>query len=57
MKAIVATVLVAALALLTELLLVLLTAAVTPGPRRWPVRPGRAARRGVPEPTSAGAPL
>lgn len=50
-------VLVAALALLTELLLVLLTAAVTPGPRRWPVRPGRAARRGVPEPTSAGAPL
>jgi osmoprotectant transport system permease protein len=49
--------LVAALALATELTLVLLTWAVTPGPRRLP---GAAARRptaGIPEPTAAGVPL
>jgi osmoprotectant transport system permease protein len=50
-------VLVAALALLTELLLVLLTTAVTPGPRRWPLRPVRTPRAGEPEPTSSGVPL
>ena len=50
-------VLVAALALLTELLLVLVSTAVTPGPRRWPLRPVRAARTGRPEPTSSGVPL
>jgi len=50
-------VLVAALALLTELLLVLVSAAVTPGPRRWPLRPVRAFRAGEPEPTSSGVPL
>jgi osmoprotectant transport system permease protein len=50
-------VLVAALALLTELVLVLVSAALTPGPRRWPVRPVRAARAGQPEPTSSGVPL
>jgi osmoprotectant transport system permease protein len=50
-------VLVAALALLTELVLVILSAALTPGPRRWPVRPVRAPRPGQPEPTSSGVPL
>jgi osmoprotectant transport system permease protein len=50
-------VLVAALALLTELVLVLVSAALTPGPRRWPVRPVRAPRSGRPEPTSSGVPL
>ena len=50
-------VLVAGLALLTELLLVLVSTAVTPGPRRWPLRPVRAARAGEPEPTSSGVPL
>ena len=50
-------VLVAALALLTELLLVVLSAAVTPGPRRWPVRRVRTERPGEPEPTSSGVPL
>lgn len=50
-------VLVAALALLTELLLVVLSAAVTPGPRRWPVRRVRTGRAGEPEPTSSGVPL
>ena len=50
-------VLVAALALLTELFLVLLSAAVTPGPRRWPLRRVRTERAGEPEPTSSGVPL
>ena len=50
-------VVVAALALLTELLLVLASMAVTPGPRRWPLRPVRAPRAGEPEPTSSGVPL
>jgi osmoprotectant transport system permease protein len=50
-------VLVAVLALLTELLLVLLSTAVTPGPRRWPLRPVRAPRAGEPELTSSGVPL
>jgi osmoprotectant transport system permease protein len=50
-------VLVAALALLTELVLVLVSAALTPGPRRWPVRPVRAPQAGQPEPTSSGVPL
>ena len=50
-------VLVAALALLTELVLVLVSAALTPGPRRWPVRPVRAPRAGQLEPTSSGVPL
>jgi osmoprotectant transport system permease protein len=50
-------VLVAALALLTELVLVLVSAALTPGPRRWPLRPVRTSRAGQPEPTSSGVPL
>ena len=50
-------VLVAGLALLTELLLVLVSAVVTPGPRRWPLRPARAPRAGEPEPTASGVPL
>jgi osmoprotectant transport system permease protein len=50
-------VLVAALALLTELVLVLVSAALTPGQRRWPVGPVRAPRAGQPEPTSSGVPL
>ena len=50
-------VLVAALALLTEFVLVLVSAALTPGPRRWPVRPVRSPRAGQPEPTSSGVPL
>ena len=49
--------LIAVLALLTELALVGLSWAVTPGPRRFPFVPAR--RRGVatPEPTAAGIPL
>ena len=50
--------LIAALALLTEFLLVVLTWAVTPGPRRFPL--GRARVRpasGEPEPVAAGMPL
>jgi osmoprotectant transport system permease protein len=50
-------VLVAALALLTELVLVLVSAALMPGPRRWPVRPLRAPRAGQPESASSGVPL
>jgi osmoprotectant transport system permease protein len=50
-------VLVAALALLTEFVLVLVSTALTPGPRRWPVRPVRSPRAGQPEPTSSGVPL
>jgi osmoprotectant transport system permease protein len=51
-------VLVAALALLTEVVLVLLAWALTPGPRRLPWTGPRAATvAGVPEPTAAGVPL
>jgi osmoprotectant transport system permease protein len=49
-------ILIAALALLTELLLVVLTWAVTPGPRPFPLfRPRTAV--GEPEPVAAGMPL
>jgi osmoprotectant transport system permease protein len=47
--------LIAALAILTELLLVLASWALTPGPRRSPFLRGRA--RATPEPTAAGVPL
>jgi osmoprotectant transport system permease protein len=51
-------ILIAALALLTELTLVLVSWAVTPGPRRSPFASLRARRRaGTPEPTAAGVPL
>jgi osmoprotectant transport system permease protein len=50
-------VLVAALALLTELVLVLLSWAVTPGPRRLPLLGVRRDRAGQPEPTASGVPL
>jgi osmoprotectant transport system permease protein len=54
-------ILIAVLALLTEASLVLLTWAVTPGPRRFPWTPRRGGPRvetaGVPESTSAGVPL
>jgi osmoprotectant transport system permease protein len=53
-------ILIAALALLTELALVLLTWAVTPGPRRYPWAARRrvpVATAGVPEPTASGFPL
>jgi osmoprotectant transport system permease protein len=51
-------ILIAALALLTEAALVLLTWAVTPGPRRFPwTARRRAPGAGVPEPTAAGVPL
>jgi osmoprotectant transport system permease protein len=51
-------ILIAALALLTELVLVLLTWAVTPGPRRWPFMQNRArSGPGQPEPVAAGMPL
>jgi osmoprotectant transport system permease protein len=51
-------ILIAALALLTELALVLLTWAVTPGPRRFPFLQVRArAGTAEPEPTAAGMPL
>jgi osmoprotectant transport system permease protein len=51
-------ILIAALALLTELALVLLTWAVTPGPRRFPFLQVRArAGTAQPEPTAAGMPL
>jgi osmoprotectant transport system permease protein len=51
-------VLVAALALLTELVLVLVAMVVVPGPRRR-VRPAaaRTTASGIPEPTAAGMPL
>jgi osmoprotectant transport system permease protein len=50
--------LIAALALLTELLLVVLTWAVTPGPRRFPLlRPRPRPASGEPEPVAAGMPL
>jgi osmoprotectant transport system permease protein len=50
-------ILVAALALLTELSLVLLTWGVTPGERRLPWRTAPRPRAGVPEPTASGVPL
>jgi len=50
-------VLVAALALLTELLLVLASAVLTPGPRRRALRRAPAAQSGTPEPTASGVPL
>jgi len=51
-------ILIAALALLTELLLVLLTWAVTPGPRRLPfLRTRTATAAGEPAPVAAGMPL
>jgi osmoprotectant transport system permease protein len=50
-------VLVAALALLTELVLVLLSWAVTPGPRRLPLLGVRRGQVGQPEPTASGVPL
>ena len=52
-------ILIAALALLTELALVLLTWAVTPGPRRWPFMQQTRVRSGTgqPEPVAAGMPL
>jgi osmoprotectant transport system permease protein len=51
-------ILIAALALLTELLLVVLTWAVTPGPRRFPLlRPRVRPASGEPEPVAAGMPL
>jgi osmoprotectant transport system permease protein len=50
-------VLVAALALLTELVLVLLSWAVTPGPRRLPLLGVRRGQAGQPEPTASGVPL
>jgi osmoprotectant transport system permease protein len=51
-------ILIAALALLTELLLVVLTWAVTPGPRRLPfLRTRTATAAGEPEPIAAGMPL
>ncbi|MGY1707191.1 ABC transporter permease [Geodermatophilus sp. SYSU D00697] len=49
--------LVAALALLTELLLVLLSWALTPGPRRLPVLASGPGRSGTPEVTASGVPL
>jgi osmoprotectant transport system permease protein len=51
-------ILIAALALLTELLLVVLTWAVTPGPRRLPfLRTRTATAAGEPAPVAAGMPL
>jgi osmoprotectant transport system permease protein len=48
---------IAVLALLTELALVLLSWAVTPGPKRAPVTRGRRPGTDRPEPTAAGVPL
>ncbi|WNV76245.1 ABC transporter permease [Geodermatophilus sp. DSM 44513] len=50
-------VLVAALALLTELLLVVVSAVLTPGPRRWPLGRRPAARADRPEPAASGVSL
>jgi len=51
-------ILIAALALLTELLLVVLTWAVTPGPRHFPLLRNRSpSESGEPEPVAAGMPL
>lgn len=50
-------VLIAALALLTELLLVIVSWAVTPGPRRLPFLAVRSRNVVTPEPTASGVPL
>jgi osmoprotectant transport system permease protein len=50
-------VLIAGLALLTELLLVLTSWAVTPGPRRLPFLAVRSRNVATPEPTASGVPL
>ena len=52
-------VLIAAVALLTELVLVVFSWAVTPGPRRLPFlsAPRRVVAAGTPEPTASGVPL
>ena len=52
-------ILIAVLALLTELALVVLSWAVTPGPRRLPFlsAPRRVVAAGTPEPTASGVPL
>jgi osmoprotectant transport system permease protein len=50
-------VLVAVLALLTELVLVLVSWALTPGQRRLPFTGVRRGRLGQPEPTASGVPL
>jgi len=52
-------ILIAALALLTELALVVLSWTVTPGPKRLPLLSGprRGMSSGTPEPTAAGVPL
>jgi osmoprotectant transport system permease protein len=50
-------VLIAGLALLTELLLVVTSWAVTPGPRRLPFLSPRSRSVGTPEPTASGVPL
>jgi osmoprotectant transport system permease protein len=50
-------ILVAALAVLTELVLVLLSRALTPGQKRLPFAARRRGPAGVPEPTAAGVPL
>jgi osmoprotectant transport system permease protein len=50
-------VLIAGLALLTELLLVLASWAVTPGPRRLPFLSPRSRNVATPEPTASGVPL
>jgi osmoprotectant transport system permease protein len=49
--------LIAVLALLTELLLVVVSYAVTPGPRKFPLFTGRRRIATEPEPTAAGMPL
>ena len=49
--------LIAGLALLTELLLVLVSWAVTPGPRRLPFLAARSRNVATPEPTASGVPL
>jgi osmoprotectant transport system permease protein len=49
--------LIAGLALLTELLLVLVSWAVTPGPRRLPFLSPRSRNVATPEPTASGVPL
>ena len=50
-------VLIAGLALLTELLLVIVSWAVTPGPRRLPFLAIRSRNVATPEPTASGVPL
>ena len=50
-------ILIAALALLTELILVVVSWAVTPGPRRLPFLAARSRNVATPEPTASGVPL